>query len=297
LIAMLTKNNLKKFIKNVTPPILLDAARKVRRLPLDRVVEWEYMPEGWAAQKSDRKIKGWNVNSVLEAYKNSWPEFVESLKEPLPLSGYPRTPLAKASTPDIIAHNVRMAYAYVLGLCAAKKPHISMLDWGGGFGQYYLLSKTLFPQTHIEYHCKDVPIMIEYGRELFPKNHYYEDDSCLDRKYDFVLSSSSLHYSENWASVLQALAKSSGEYLYITRIPVVLNTPTYVMVQRPYRYNYGTEYLSWCFNRQDFLEQAKLAGLELRREFLLGEEAEIKGQPEKCEFRGFLFSPALPEKT
>jgi len=289
---MVTKTNLKKLIKYLTPPIILDGARKLRRLPLDKVVEWEYVPEGWAAQKSDRKIKGWNVDSVLEAYKNSWPEFVESLKAPSPLAGFPRTISANASHQDIVAHNVRMSYAYVLGLCAAKRHTISMLDWGGGFGQYYLLSKTLFPEASIEYHCKDVPVIVEYGRELFPQNHYYSDDSCLTRTYYFVLASSSLHYSEDWTAALQSLAKSTSDYLFITRTPIVLNSPTYVMVQRPYRYNYDTEYLSWCFNRQSLLEEAKRAGLELKREFLLGEEAEIKGMPEKCEFRGYLFAPA-----
>ncbi len=294
---MFIKANLKKLIKYVIPPIILDGVRKLIQQPSNNVVEWEYVQEGWEAQKTDRKIKGWNVNSVLEAYKSSWPEFVQSLNDTTPLGSSKSIESVNSTYYDVISHNTRMSYAYVLGLCAAKNPTITMLDWGGGLGHYYLLSKALFPGLSIEYHCKDVPVITEYGRQLFPENHYYIDNSCFNRNYDLILASASLQYSQNWAGDLQTLANSTGNYIFITRLPVVLHSDSFVMVQRPYHYNYNTEYLGWCFNRQVFLEQAKLAGLELKREFILGDNIIIKGAPEECEYRGYLFKPKIVKEV
>jgi hypothetical protein len=63
-----------------------------------------------------------------------------------------------------------MTYAYALSLSTRHKSSISMLDWGGAIGHYYLLSEKLVPDLEIDYHCKDVPVLAEYGRSLFPKH-------------------------------------------------------------------------------------------------------------------------------
>src|SRR5260370_22245711 len=83
----------KKLIRSVTPPFLFESARRLRNLvhpaaaheDLKELVEWEYVPQGWQAEKSDPRIKGWNVESVLEAYKANWPAFLRQLERALPL--------------------------------------------------------------------------------------------------------------------------------------------------------------------------------------------------------------------
>jgi len=60
-------------------------------------------------------------------------------------------------------------------------------------------------------------------------------------------------------------------------------------VQRPYRHGYLTEYVSWVLNRQEFLSRAAGLGSALVREILVGEGPVIRGAPERCEFRSFLF--------
>jgi putative methyltransferase (TIGR04325 family) len=164
-----------------------------------------------------------------------------------------------------------------------------MLDWGGGIGHYYLLSQNLVPALEIDYHCKDVPVLAEHGRSLFPKAHFYTDETCLERKYDFVLVSGSFQYSQDWVSALKGLAQATGGYLFITRLPIAHQAPSFVIVQRPYQYGYNTEYLGWCLNRGEFLQCAQKLGLELIREFVVEPLPPIHRAPEQPEHWGFLF--------
>jgi putative methyltransferase (TIGR04325 family) len=280
----------KQAVKSVTPPLALESAKSARHLAQrllgrQQVIEWEYIPEGWQRQQHDARIKGWDEESVLHAYLEKWPRFVKSLQGTAPLNLSP-----ESSVPDVVSHNILMSYAYVLALSSRNKNMMKMLDWGGGMGHYYLLSQALVPNLKIDYHCKDVPLLAEHGRKLFPEAHFYSDDSCFEQQYDFVLASTSLHYSQDWSSTLNKLAQSTKNYIFVTQLPVVEQAASFVFVQRPYQYGYNTEYLSWCLNKGEFLRCATQSGLQLLREFVVGHRPPIHNAPEQCEYRGFLFS-------
>ena len=79
-----------------------------------------------------------------------------------------------------------------------------MLDWGGGLGYYYFLARALLPDgVELDYHCKDMPLICEYGRQALPEITFWDDERCLEHDYDLVLASSSLQYSEAWESDLK----------------------------------------------------------------------------------------------
>jgi putative methyltransferase (TIGR04325 family) len=271
----------------LAPPAAVQVAAQLKKMVRREPIEWEYVPEGWKAEQTDPAIKGWNVASILKAYETGWPQFVKCVEGTLPFGVSPES--GRPIRTDLVSHNTMMSYAYALTLSARYKTSISMLDWGGGMGHYYLISKALVPDLRIDYHCKDVPMLVEKGCQLFPQAHFYTDDTCLARQFDFVLASSSLHYSQNWSAILHGLAGSTASYLFVTRLPIIHRVPSYVMVQRPYRYGYNTEYLGWCLNRAELLMEAAACKLELVREFVIGEQPHIRRAPEQCEYRGFLF--------
>lgn len=285
----------KRAIRYITPPFLVDSFRRLKgRAGRDAdaqaaggVIEWEYVPEGWRAAQTNPRIKGWDVDSVLEVYKANWPGFVRSLEGAAPLAVSPEWPSPERTDP--VFHNIIMSYAYALATAARLRKSISMLDWGGGIGHYYLISQALMPDLEIDYHCKDVRVLAEHGRGLFPRAHFYTDDTCLARQYDFVFAGTSLHYSEDWAATLEGLLRATKGHAYITQLPVVQDSPSFVMLQRPYSYGYDTEYLGWCLNRREFLERAEGFGARLVREFVIGYRLSVHGAPEGCEYRGFLF--------
>jgi len=252
--------------------------------------EYEYVPNGW--DNHDSRITGWNVESVLETQKAKWPEFLRLVRgaQPLGIAHEACTP----ETTDYSAHNTLMAFAYVLALTARKKDRVSLLDWGGGIGHYYVIGKALLPAVEINYHCKDVPAMVRGGRELLPEAVFYDDDNdCFNRTYDLVMASSSLQYCRDWRKAVRRLASVSDSYLYITRLPLVCEAPSFVVVQRPHRYGYETEYLSWFLRRDEFLNYMNDLGTELIREFLIHEKSVVHGAPEQGEYRGFLFRPQV----
>lgn len=281
--------SLKQTIKRFLPPILIETARRVfPATPPVEQPEWEYIEEGWSAR--DPKIKGWNVESVLETQKAKWPQFLISVQGtgPLGISHEASTP----SNSDYAPHNTLMAYAYVLAMAARKKVSLSLLDWGGGIGHYYVISKALIPDIKIDYHCKDLPLLCQQGRIFLPEASFHDDEeSCFKQSYDLVLASASLHYREDWKSALARLASVSRSYLYVTRLPIVHQAPSFAVVQRPYRYGYQTEYIGWFLNRKEFLDHASALQMKLVREFLINERPRVHKAPEQGEYRGFLFCP------
>lgn len=278
---------LKELIKLVTPSLFIKLAKWILSNRQKKFIEWEYIPDGWAYAKTHAEVKGWNVQDILEIYQRKWPRFEAMMQGTAPLGEAHESDLS--SNTNIISHNINMSFAYAIALAAHRLESLSVLDWGGGIGHYYLLAKLLLPDVKIDYHCKDVPVLAEHGAQLFPEQHFWRDEACLERTYHLVLVSASLHYTEDWQSLLAGLARATQGYLYITRLPTVLQAPSFVFIQRPYDYGYNTEYLGWCLNRTSFFDEAIRLHLTLVREFVTGEHPLIANAPEPCEYRGFLF--------
>jgi putative methyltransferase (TIGR04325 family) len=169
-----------------------------------------------------------------------------------------------------------------------------VLDWGGGVGLFALLARAVLPGVAVEYHCKDVPIVCEAGRRLFPDLTFHQDEGCLERKYDLVLASGSLEYSESWRDVLAGLAGAADRYLYLARMPVCSEHPSFVILHRLHVFGVRTEALAWVFNRGELIEAVGASGLELQREFLMGLRNSVHRAPEAYQSTGFLLAPARP---
>jgi len=267
---------LKQVVKALTPPVLYAAARRWKIPPMSPSGEYEFVPEGWSAVSLS---SGWNTRSILDYYQEQWLEFFKSVAGTQPQ-------LLPVGYGQLAGHNVIACFSYALALAAHGKPQLSMLDWGGDIGHYYLRSRAALPDVPIDYHCKDVPLLAEYGRSLFPEASFYTDKSCFNRTYDFVLASTSLHYSEDWRQDLTALAHSTHGCLLLNRLPCHHRAGSYVYRHRAL----GSEFLSWSLNAEEVLDCAADAGLTLRREFLISDGPQpIKNAPSPSVMRAYLF--------
>jgi putative methyltransferase (TIGR04325 family) len=279
-------NILKLFI----PPIVIKGAHTVQNLFKKPDLysigfhHLEYAADGWQTQLNNGQNKGWSVNSVVDTEKDKWDVFCRNLEGPGPLGfSHEHTDLSVIRNPNF--HNVHISYAYVLALAAHKKDSISVLDWGGALGHYYLVGKAVLPDVNIDFHVKEVPLMAKAGKQLNPEVHWYDDESCLERDYDLVMMTGSIPYMEDWADVLHRISRSIKQYLYISRLPVVEHSPSFVAIQRLY----NSQMLHQQINQTELLETVKETGLTLVREFVVGDRPYIKGAPEQCEVRGWLF--------
>ncbi|HYO07476.1 MAG TPA: hypothetical protein VER17_00765 [Tepidisphaeraceae bacterium] len=278
-------------VKPWVPPALLPPLRAVgKRWAPPAAPEWERVGDAWPGEEP----AGWNAPGVLAAQQAKWPSFLQCLRgtAPLGVAHEARVPTGD----DLGAHNTIMSFGYVLALAARVKRKLSLLDWGGGVGHYHAISKALLPDLELDYHCKDVPALCGGGRALVPEAHFHTDEAhCLARTYDVVLASCSLQYSRDWQADLRKLAGAASSYLYVARLPTLLDEPSCVVVQRPQRYGYDSDYFGWAFNRQQFLAAAETCGLRLVREFLTSDRCHIRGVDEPSQGRGFLFRPAAAE--
>jgi putative methyltransferase (TIGR04325 family) len=279
---------LRRMVRALLPPIAMDAIRAIRT-PNPPTPEWEYVADGWQHAQAHPEVRGWDVEEILDVYRRRWPSFLSDLKGTAPLASVHES---DGSAVDFHAHNVMMTFAYAIGVASRHGTNLKMLDWGGGIGHYYAIARALYPDITVDYHCKDLPRMASLGRQLLPEQHFYDDESCFDQSYDFVMASTSFHYIEDWKPLLKRLAMSTKRYLYLAQVPVVNRSDAFVFIQRPYAYGYATEYLAWCHNRTILLQHAEEVGLRLVREFVYGYSPLIKGAPEQNEYRGFLFQPA-----
>jgi putative methyltransferase (TIGR04325 family) len=181
-----------------------------------------------------------------------------------------------------------MTFGYV----AARAAHdgtLSILDWGGGPGHYFVLARALLPDVVQDYHSRDLPRLAALGRELLPDATFHDDDGCLARTYDLVIASDSLQYSPDVPAMLARLASASAPWLYVAQLPTVHASPSFVVLQRPAAYGYNTEYLGWVVNRGELLDVAAAAGLVLEREFLAPGTIDAARALEPAHLHSFLF--------
>ena len=249
------------------------------------VAEWTYLPS-WPAAEGP----GWTEPAIAEVQAKRLQAFVDSIAAPSPLGASAEG--EPSDRRDYGVHNTYLAFAYVLGRAALSAPGspVTILDWGGGLGQYHLLARSLFPELELSYTCHDLEPLATMGASLVDGVTFDADrDRVLAGRYDLVVASSSLHYAEAWRDLLRSLCGAASTWLYVTRQPVVMGAEDYVLVQRAHRHGYPTSYPGWVLNRDGLVDAVEAEGLELHREFLIDERPPASGAPEAPEYRGFLF--------
>ncbi len=261
---------------------------RLRRAQIDAPAppEWEYVPEGWS-----RTVRGWDVPSVEAAYRRRWPEFVAAVRGNGTLGVAHEVAEGRPVVVDDPGwHDIAMTFGYVLARAACGDERLSLLDWGGGPGHYYVLARALLPEVELDYHSRDLPLLAALGREALPEAHFHDDDTCLERSYDLVLASDSLQYSQDLPAMLARLGAAARPWLFVAQLPVAREADSFVVLQRPYGYGYETEYLGWVVNRDELRQAAGDAGLVLEREFLAPGRIDAAGAPERpVAQRSFLF--------
>ena len=256
-------------IRWFAPPVVAHIFRSLRRNPPPTL---EYLQGEWDSVSLDVGQNGWNIESTVSGTACERAKFERDLANGAPLG---------------IAHehNLHVSFAFVVALAAREKTKISILDWGAGLGQYCNLAKVSIPGVGVDYHCKEVPVLATAGQRNTPGAVWYMEDSCLKNSYDLVFASGSLQYAKDWKELLVQLAAAAREYLFLTRIPVVFDTPNYCALQHVY----GSTMVFWVFNQSELVEAVRKQGFELIREFLVQDWPAVQGAPEQCELRGWLF--------
>lgn len=292
--------NARQVIVRLLPPILTDLLRAAKhragqanslKEALGNAVSGE-KPE-WEAVPADRwtASNGWLHPSIVATQIEKWREFSQSIRSPEPFGkSHEANPGAVV---NVSAHNITMTFGYAVGRVIAEKQNgdpTRLLDWGGGIGHYASLAGELFPRAHFDYVIRELETLAEAGRPLLPQVSFLcDDDEALSRSYDLIFASSSLQYSRDIYGLLSKMAESGSRWIMVCRMPFIDHAHDFVVLQRPHRYGYNTEYTGWFLNRFKFIDFMKAKGYRLDREFLNDERPFVPNAPEQCTYRGYLF--------
>lgn len=136
--------SIKKLAHLLLPPIVFEGIRLVWRRGSKPLSEqaMEYAPDGWQTARTNDHITDWNVESVIDIERAKWDDFCRNLQGTGP-RGFSHEARDLAVVRNVSAHNVHITYAYVLAQAAHQKMTLSVLDWGGALGHYYLLGKAV----------------------------------------------------------------------------------------------------------------------------------------------------------
>ncbi len=270
-------NQAKSMIRALLPPVMFRWLKALRpRL--------SYAPAAWETPVPEASFSGWNLDSVATQEQAKWDAFCRYLDGPGPL-GFSHEDTDIRDTRNVDFHNIHMTYGYVLAVAAWMKAEISVLDWGGGLGHYQRIGRALLPDVGLNYHCCEVPALARAGKLLNPEITWHTGEQCLEATYDLVMINGSLQYMRDWRNALQRLARAASGYLFLTRVPVIARGPSFVAVQRAY----GTVMLHQQLPQREILDSVQELGFTTFREFAAGEAPYIRGAPEPCEMRGWLF--------
>lgn len=266
-------------------------ARLVTGLSKPADDEWSYCPQGW--EDTDASV-AWNHPSVSATMTDNWRRHAASVVAPSILGK------RDDGSVDVGLHNTLVTFGFVVAEAATSRARLRVLDWGGGVAPYFTLAAALLPELELDYHCADVPSVNTAGRRLQPEVTFHDEDTWERHSFDLVVSSSSLQYMRDWRSLVSRLAAVAEHRLFITRLPIVDDAPSFVVRQRPHQHGYATEYQGWCLNRQELLAAVDSHGLRLRREFHVAEQLVVPGAPAAGRYAGFLFgrtNSAVPARS
>lgn len=274
------KDHIRDFIYDWMPSAVIRSVKSL--LASIRTAPYEFIGHKWPVNVV---LRGWQANGVNKARETTWKHFSQSMEGTHPL-GISETDLFSHHQINTDVQSLYLSFGYCLGLACHRKEALKVLDWGGGTGNYYIISRKLFPMVKFDYSSADLPSICKTGRTLLPNVTFYEDNSWYGKNFDFVFSSSSIQYLKDWRPTLRALIQSTCQYLYITRMPFVTGR-SFVFVERAKGYN--TEYLGWAINKPEFVSFVKQNGMKLVREFVNHPGPLIKGAPERNLYMGLLF--------
>jgi putative methyltransferase (TIGR04325 family) len=270
------------------PPVLTDAIRHLRRRQANLPGQFEVVGPDWPEPTGGNP--GWEDPGIATAQAERWPAFVSACSGTAPLDVAHEA--VEYAGRNMAFHNTYMSFGYVLARAEGGRGQLSMLDWGGGLGHYAVLAGALMPGVDLEYHCKDLPAFVEQGERLLPGATFHSDDACLGRTYDLVMASGSLQCSRDWREVASGLAGATGRYLYVTRLPVMIASPSMVVRQHARVQGFNDDLLGWFINREELVGHVTALGLRLVREFYVDEYPHLPEASEQPDVRGFLFSRA-----
>jgi putative methyltransferase (TIGR04325 family) len=228
---------LKDFIKALTPPILINAQRRIRgRQPLRFFWRGVYRSFGEVPAKG----RGFRNTIWLESARTTAEQWLKMSRRERKLCR--DIPLVHSLLPMLAALKLQEGKTF------------RILDFGGGMGVGYIaMVGCLAEHQAIEYHIVDNAETCEIGEALFRSEaqlHFHSVVPTDLRDVSVVYFSTSLQYVEDYPGLLRQLAGLRPKFFLFVKLQAGDN-PTYVSGQL----NFEDQSIvpCWFFNMEELL--------------------------------------------
>lgn len=264
--------NFKSKIKQLIPPILFDAAKRLTH----QRYGWYGDYKTW--EEAKRICTGYDNKVIFEKVKNA------ALKVKTGEVAYERDGVVF----DKIEYSWQLlaGLMYVTGL---KKGNLKVLDFGGALGTTYFQNREFFEGLKVKWGIVEQKHFVDFGNKNIEDGNikFYESIQACLKEYspDVVVLSSVIQYLEKPYDFLCELIQYKFEFIIFDRTTFTLNNKDRLTVQRVPPWIYPASYPCW------FLSESKFLTIILR-EYHLIESFDIlwKIYNIPSVFKGFIFS-------
>jgi len=182
-------------------------------------------------------------------------------------------------------------FAGVLLRAAGTRDRLSVLDWGGGYGDYAAATRSLLPEIDLDWHIVELKPVCDYGAVLFPEVTFHADDTAVPAGgFDVVLAIASLHFVPDWRRLVDRLAASTRQFLVLTDLPAAAGADQFTLTERPLDYLPDAVCPSGLIDDVDLCARLAAAGLGLERDLLPWSGPPLALGPVQVRYRHLLFS-------
>ncbi len=282
----------KSLVRGVTPPFIWNLTRRVwgrntngngQTTSKEGLSHFE-----WAAPESESTPTAYDAANLVEAAAGRFHELLQTIGGPEPFGCLPGEHHGETT---LFWQQQAYPFAYALALSLPSRAPLKILDWGGGLGIYEHLARILYPQVEFEYHIHELPEFARRGPDFTPKARFHSQASDWEAdRFDLVMASGALQYAQDWRQALRQLLNVSGRWLYLARIPTLLQESAARRIRhRHFFYGHEANVVFHVLPQRELIERAEQEGLMLVREMIGAEEILVQPDQIRIPFRGFLF--------
>ncbi|WP_064692152.1 methyltransferase, TIGR04325 family [Rhizobium aegyptiacum] len=192
-------------MKAFTPPIVLTAVQKLRsgRNPVEPVQPGSMFSGNYASfEEAARKAVGYDDPNAGAAAATRLAAMI-----------------AGTNPVEIDGRFQQVHSALCIVRERLQKPRISVLDFGGGSGNYYFRLKDYFPEGCLDWTVVETPNMVQACAPIGSGHVTYLTDIPDGQQYDVAVVSGTLQYLPDAYGWLDRIM-SAAKWVILTRLPV-----------------------------------------------------------------------------
>ncbi|HUA52664.1 MAG TPA: hypothetical protein VMB81_10895 [Candidatus Sulfotelmatobacter sp.] len=176
---------------------------------------------------------------------------------------------------------------------------LSVLDWGGGFGELHWCVRALQQDRRFSWHVREQRSVCDHAAAVFPETVFHDDDAgAFARDYDVAVAVGALHYATDWRAVLQQLAAAARRLLVLVDVPLNDGGTSLFVQERPLPFLPDAVFASPVLPTPTVHALLAAAGWELARELSTSFAQPEVGETPPVVYRSLVFRPtSRPEAS